>query len=126
FLVAWARPRLRRRVVASSMLPLASVSAALHSIIPAPVRSRSFLTVAAVISAMSLLLLLLFTSGRAAGAARSVSKAGVRNNAGPGIRPASVSPGSRRSDRRGGGLFGARRTHRAAAAGGGVRGGARA
>src|SRR5687767_1739044 len=37
-------------VVASSMSPLASVSAALHSIIPAPVRSRSFLTIAAVIS----------------------------------------------------------------------------
>ena len=35
--------------MASSMLPLASVSAALHSIMPAPVMSRSFLTVAAVI-----------------------------------------------------------------------------
>src|SRR5215831_5792801 len=32
------------------MLPFASVNAALHSIIPAPVRSRSVFTIAAVIS----------------------------------------------------------------------------
>ena len=48
FLAAEARPRLRRIVFASSKLPLASVSAALHSIIPAPVWSRSFFTSAAV------------------------------------------------------------------------------
>ena len=38
-----ARPRLRSSVVAASMSPLASVSAALHSIMPAPVASRSVL-----------------------------------------------------------------------------------
>src|SRR4051812_21383293 len=37
-------------VVASSTLPPASASAALHSIIPTPVASRSFFTIAAVIS----------------------------------------------------------------------------
>ena len=41
---ALARPRLRRMVFASSKSPLASVNAALHSIMPAPVWSRSFLT----------------------------------------------------------------------------------
>src|ERR671929_23707 len=50
FLVACARPRFRRIVVASSMFPLASVSAALHSIMPAPVASRSCFTIPAVIS----------------------------------------------------------------------------
>src|SRR5687768_9845618 len=35
------------------MSPFASVSAALHSIIPAPVISRSFFTIAAVISAIT-------------------------------------------------------------------------
>src|SRR3954451_2187146 len=50
FLVADASPRLRRIVVASSMLPFDSVSAALHSIIPAPVASRSFFTMSAVIA----------------------------------------------------------------------------
>jgi hypothetical protein len=60
-------------VVASSMLPFASVNAALHSIIPAPVASRSFFTSAAVISVMSpsLLIPYLFpyatTPARAAG-----------------------------------------------------------
>src|SRR5262245_50398330 len=49
-LAAWARPRFRRMVMASSMLPLASLSAALHSIIPAPVLSRSCLTCSAVIA----------------------------------------------------------------------------
>ena len=48
FLAAVARPRLRRMVLASSKSPLASVSAALHSIIPAPVWSRSFFTSVAV------------------------------------------------------------------------------
>src|SRR5580704_18521362 len=44
FFVACARPRLRRRIVASSRLPAASVRTALHSIMPAPVWSRSFFT----------------------------------------------------------------------------------
>src|SRR5438094_9318445 len=44
FLAACARPRLRRIVVASSRLPSASLRAALHSIMPAPVASRSCLT----------------------------------------------------------------------------------
>ncbi len=52
FLAALARPRFRRIRLASSKLPLASVRAALHSIIPAPVWSRSFFTSAAVILAM--------------------------------------------------------------------------
>ena len=43
FLAACASPRLRRMVVASSRSPLASWRAALHSIMPAPVRSRSCL-----------------------------------------------------------------------------------
>src|SRR5437867_5302060 len=50
FLAARASPFLRRTLIASSVLPLASASAALHSIIPAPVISRSSLTCAAVIS----------------------------------------------------------------------------
>lgn len=44
FFAALARPRFRRMVFASSKSPTASVSAALHSIMPAPVWSRSFLT----------------------------------------------------------------------------------
>jgi hypothetical protein len=36
------------------MLPFASVSAALHSIIPAPVASRSFFTIAALISIVAI------------------------------------------------------------------------
>ena len=51
FFAADASPRLRRIVVASSKSPFPSVSAALHSIMPAPVASRSFLTSAAVIVA---------------------------------------------------------------------------
>ena len=51
-LAACARPRLRSSVIASSMLPFASVSAALHSIMPAPVLSRSCFTWSAVISAI--------------------------------------------------------------------------
>ena len=43
-LAAKANPRLRSSVTASSMLPSASVSAALHSIMPAPVLSRSCFT----------------------------------------------------------------------------------
>src|SRR5580658_10324705 len=43
-------PRLRSTISASSMSPFDSVRALLHSIIPAPVRSRSCLTRLAVIS----------------------------------------------------------------------------
>src|SRR5690554_5495126 len=50
FLSALARPDLRSASAAASMLPPASVSAFLHSIMPAPVRSRSSLTREAVIS----------------------------------------------------------------------------
>src|SRR6267142_1835290 len=49
-LAACASPRLRRIVMASSMLPLASLRAALHSIMPVPVLSRSCLTWSAVIA----------------------------------------------------------------------------
>src|SRR5690606_35304371 len=55
FLSALARPDLRRASAAASMSPLLSVSAFLHSIIPAPVRSRSYLTIEAVMSAMGYL-----------------------------------------------------------------------
>src|SRR6266545_3619830 len=55
FFVAAASPRLRSRVVAASRSPFASVSAPLHSIIPAPVASRSFFTIAAVISIVVIL-----------------------------------------------------------------------
>ncbi len=50
FLSALARPDLRSHSAAASMLPVFSVSAFLHSIMPAPVRSRSSLTREAVIS----------------------------------------------------------------------------
>src|SRR5262249_18537969 len=49
-LAACARPRLRRMVIASSILPPLSARAALHSIMPAPVFSRSCLTWSAVIA----------------------------------------------------------------------------
>src|SRR4249920_962757 len=50
FFAALASPFFRRSVVASSKLPLASSRAALQSIIPAPVWSRSFFTSAALIA----------------------------------------------------------------------------
>src|SRR5690606_10224300 len=50
FLSALARPDLRSASAAASMSPLFSVRAFLHSIMPAPVRSRSSLTMDAVIS----------------------------------------------------------------------------
>jgi hypothetical protein len=53
-LAADASPRLRSNAIAASMSPFASVSAALHSIIPAPVLSRSCLTIAAVISIVAM------------------------------------------------------------------------
>src|SRR5512140_3283417 len=56
FLPADAMPRLRRTTSPSVRSPLASTSALLHSIMPAPVRSRSALTNAAVISAIYLYL----------------------------------------------------------------------
>src|SRR5579875_667354 len=55
FLVAAAMPRLRRITSAASMSPFASTSAFLHSIMPAPVRSRSALTICAVISGIVIL-----------------------------------------------------------------------
>src|ERR1700674_4690194 len=54
FLAAAARPFLRSPSTACSMSPLASVSAALQSIIGAPVRSRSCLTICAVTSMLAL------------------------------------------------------------------------
>src|SRR5262245_55161328 len=54
---ALARPCLRKLSVACSMLPSASTSAFLHSIIPAPVFSRRALTISAVISIDQLILL---------------------------------------------------------------------
>ena len=52
FFATCAMPFLRRMVIASSMSPFASVSAALQSIMPAPVRSRRALTSVAVIVAI--------------------------------------------------------------------------
>ena len=57
FLAAAARPLVRSQSIAASMSPWVSPSAFLQSIMPAPVRSRSSFTVAAVISAMSHILL---------------------------------------------------------------------
>jgi hypothetical protein len=54
FFAALASPRLRRIVLASSKLPFASVSAFLHSIMPAPVWSRSFFTMSAVIAVVAI------------------------------------------------------------------------
>src|SRR5688500_17105079 len=53
FLSALARPCLRSHSAEMSSSPLFSVSAFLHSIMPAPVRSRSSLTRDAVISAIT-------------------------------------------------------------------------
>jgi hypothetical protein len=57
FFAAAARPLVRSQSIAASMSPPVSPSAFLQSIMPAPVRSRSSFTVAAVISAMSHILL---------------------------------------------------------------------
>src|SRR6478609_4047741 len=57
FLLALAIPRLRSTTSPSARSPLASTSAFLHSIIPAPVRSRSCLTNCALISAICCILL---------------------------------------------------------------------
>src|SRR5919197_1863855 len=53
FLAALARPRLRSRSTACSISPPVSCSALLQSSMPAPVRSRSSLTICAVILAIS-------------------------------------------------------------------------
>src|SRR5579875_1156475 len=52
FLPADTMPCLRRYTTAASMSPSVATSAFLHSIIPAPVRSRSFFTSCALISAI--------------------------------------------------------------------------
>ena len=56
FLAAADRPFLRSQSTAASTSPLLSVSAFLQSIMPAPVFSRRSRTIAAVISAMAVLL----------------------------------------------------------------------
>src|SRR5437764_252964 len=61
FFFAEAKPRSRKISFARSSLPPASISAFLHSIIPAPVFSRSALTAAALMSAMITYLLLITT-----------------------------------------------------------------
>src|ERR1051325_6666833 len=66
FFLADVRPRSRKISLARSSLPSASISAFLHSIIPAPVFSRSALTAAAVTSAMIAYLLLFISLKRAA------------------------------------------------------------
>ena len=63
FLAAFARPFLRSQSTAASMLPSFSPSAALQSIMPAPVASRSSLTICAEMLAIEVVLL--FAYGRA-------------------------------------------------------------
>src|SRR5947209_11052282 len=63
FLAAAARPFLRSESTAVSMFPFASCKAFLQSIIPAPVRSRSSLTIWAVISMTTYLLANRFECG---------------------------------------------------------------
>src|ERR1043165_1427021 len=60
FLAAAARPLVLSQSIAASMSPPVSPSAFLQSIMPAPVRSRNSFTFAAVISAMSHILLNLY------------------------------------------------------------------
>src|SRR5215467_11216749 len=60
FLVANAIPRFRKMIYASAKFPLASVRALLHSIMPAPVRSRSSFTSFALISITRFFLVLGF------------------------------------------------------------------
>src|SRR5580658_6462590 len=59
-LPALVMPALRRMISASGRLPLDSIRAFLHSIIPAPVRSRSSFTNFALISMISFTLVSLF------------------------------------------------------------------
>src|SRR6476659_3415650 len=66
-------------VVASSRSPFASVRAALHSIIPAPVASRSFFTNAALISVITFSVMAF---------SEYQFLATVQENAGPSFRPA--------------------------------------
>ena len=54
FFAAFAKPFVRNQSIACSILPSASFNAALQSIMPAPVVSRSSFTMLAVISAISL------------------------------------------------------------------------
>src|SRR5471030_1189383 len=56
FLAAFDRPFLRSQSCAACISPLLSLSAALQSIIPAPVDSRSSLTIWAVIFAIEIFL----------------------------------------------------------------------
>ena len=55
FLAAFDRPFLRSQSTAACMSPLVSVSAALQSIMPAPVVSRRSFTIAAVIFAIEVI-----------------------------------------------------------------------
>src|SRR5690349_2609530 len=71
FLAAADRPLARSQSIAASISPLVSASAFLQSIIPAPVRSRSSFTDAAVISAISRSLCMEF------GGTRLVPKMGI-------------------------------------------------
>src|SRR6516225_6116096 len=94
FFAALARPFFLRMVVASSKLPWASASAALQSIIPAPVWSRSFFTISAEIAAVAIVVLRMRTQKTPAPSAPALSRAGsigsgggVRGFALPPLRP---------------------------------------
>src|SRR6201999_3096447 len=74
FLSAFARPLLRMSSAAASRSPLVSTSAFLHSIMPAPVRSRSCFTASAVMF-MKRLSLLVAGLGRSAAATLAARRA---------------------------------------------------
>src|SRR3954471_16864179 len=75
FLAAEAIPFLRRYSIAFSMSAAHSESAFLQSAMPAPVRSRRSLIICAVMSAMSILLVLVCrTGGETVGSAPSVGR----------------------------------------------------
>src|ERR1035437_7632772 len=76
-------PRLRRTTSPSAKSPLASTSAFLHSIMPAPVRSRSSFTSAAVISIIEVLPIEPITLVSAFGRRRFRNRVGGLPNGGP-------------------------------------------
>src|SRR3982751_1257852 len=97
FLSALARPCLRSHSIATSMSPLFCVSAFLHSIMPAPERSRSSLTRPAVIS----MVFLDECGARGAASCDSVYRYGAPHKGRPHLPPPAPFPASGR--RKGGG-----------------------
>ena len=110
FLAALARPLVRSQSTAASMSPSVSVRAFLASIMPAPVLSRSSLTIAAVIAIVALLNVLGFWGGPytapcdssvtaqlsavSSAGASSVAVASASSATASSTRPSSISPRS--------------------------------